>query len=162
MHEVEIIFSTPHKFSLISSIVRFIYKTEFSHVAIKFKQPQLNKDLVFEAYDNGVQLSTFEKWSIKNKVIDSFSFQMDNQKLKSIHSYCLDNMGVKYGYLTLIGILLKGKFGIGKDSNRTLICSEFVQMNMSDFISHQHVETDYITPKDLYLVLKEDKGEGHK
>lgn len=149
--KVTIGFSRPKKFAIISKLIR-IYQgnTEFSHAFLSFDAESLERTLVYEAshfYVHFIERKNFEN---KNLITDEFTIEVTPEEKKALLQFCIDNCQKSYGIKTLFGIL----FNIPewKDGNEEFICSELVAKAFK--ISND----DYITPKQLYDIVKAKHG----
>lgn len=127
--------------SLISKIIRFFDKGEFSHVAIA-----VNETEVIEI-----------NWNIKSEIVPFYYKDYEIVRL-DLTEYQRDQIlpiarsleGRWYDYLQILGFFFNGKF----NDPRKFICSELVYIILSKvrFITDKRIK-DY-TPNELYQTLK--------
>lgn len=134
--------SRPRGFAPLSYLIRLFLGTSYSHTYVEIDE------VIYHATGRGVVKADKNKFLKKNKVVKEYEFNVDKVEVLLI---CLLYVGKKYGYLTLLGILLKEMFGIkiGNDDNKTFICSEFVGMILEIVFDVELGDQNYFTPKDI-------------
>lgn len=158
--EKELVFiasSSPIKFKIGSSLIKFFQKTEYSHVFIIYG------DLVFQASHGMVNIWHIDNFLKENKIIDRINIEKEKIDI----DFMFKELGKPYGYSQLIEISLRFIFVIKlklisssrfrkifKDNgDLKFICSEY----MGKALKLSWVDDD-TTPKDIieyYKNLKE-------
>ncbi len=145
---ISVVFTTSN--SLISRLIRWYLGTPYSHVALIVESESIGRSLVYEANWSGVVFKNMPTWAKKNEVIYCHDIDISKRRLSELFTFCIDNLGKKYGYVTLLSILFKGK----GDGDRTFICSELLYRALEDEMKHVHKRSDLVTPKDIYEAIK--------
>ena len=168
--KIEIIFSTPKKFAFSSFLLRtklFGMGTPFSHTCLKITSKTYKRTLIYEAGGNGIHATEFNNWEKKNKSIYAHDFLVSLERKREIIGYCIDHLGIKYGWWTIIFLWLRDKWDFiinrGIDGTKTLICSEFAYLMLKDEVDQLYSEKnrelpksiDEMHPRELYTALKE-------
>lgn len=149
--KISVGFSRPRKFAIISKLIR-LYQggTEFSHAFLSIPSEGLERTLVYEASHFFVHFIGRDNFEKKNVITDEFQIEVTPEEKKELLQFCIDNCQKPYGIMELFGILFKDDKW--KDGDKRFICSELVARAMK--ISND----DYITPKDLYEIIKKQHG----
>lgn len=154
----EIIFSRSKTVG--SYVLRKYMGVPFSHVLLKLSYPSLNREVIYEASIIGVRSMRLENWEKHgNEIVHRFPISLSPERKKELITFCIDHLGVSYGYLTLPSILIhdliKKPIGLGDDGERRMICSEFLYLAVKDLIGEVDKDTDFIKPVEIYMKLKE-------
>ncbi len=124
---------------LFSGIIQKLTKSAWSHVAIIYKDEELNRVLVLEAEPYiGIRLIPLSKYlhdykgtkrSYKGQVfIASLEEELPKEKINKAISFGLDELTRPYDNYEIVRIMLRILFQIGKrERNRNYICSELVR-----------------------------------
>lgn len=131
---VSIIFSTQKNNISLSSLIRLVERTPYSHVAIKVHSDKLDRSLIYQANGHGVWFIGEPAFLEKNIIIDEFVFDITEEQKTSLLQFAIDNSGKSYGLLHLLGIgyqYLTAMFGNRmpnpfKDGSQSYICVELV------------------------------------
>lgn len=138
MYKVDVIFSTPKKFALASAWLKspLGMGTPYSHTCLLIKSNAYDRDIIYEANGHGIRAEKFENWKKRNKIVHKYSIDITKERKLNIIKYCIDHLGIEYGFFTLAYLFLKDKFNIvikkGKDGTNKLICSEFAYLMIKD------------------------------
>jgi len=114
--------SRPRKFNVVSKIIRLHEGTQASHVYIKFYSQRYDLWLVYEASRGYVRFIEESNWKKINESLGEKQIDCGDQ-MDEIVKWCIQKSSTKYGYLTLLGILLKCDKMI-EDGNKSFICTE--------------------------------------
>lgn len=168
--EVEIIFSTPNKFVFSSFLLKtklFGMGTPFSHSCLKITSKTYNRTLIYEAGGNGIVALEYQNWAKKNKEIYQHKFLVSLERKREIIGYCIDHLGIQYGWWTILFLWLRDKWDFiikrGIDGSNTLICSEFAYLMLKDEVDNLYAQKeralppsiDEMHPRELYQALKD-------
>lgn len=140
--------------SFFSWLIRLYQKTKYSHTYIRIETRTF--DLILDATSRGVSLKNYKDFTKNNNIIEEKILDQQFLNEDDFASIVIPLLGKKYGYITILGILLKnfGIKGIGKDGNKSFICSELVARVLEKYIGIDTGTFDYITPKDIELLLE--------
>lgn len=147
-------FSRPRKFNIISWLIRaYMGFTPYSHTYIRFYMPGIQRWVIYEASHGDVHFEEFTNWTSRSQVIEEYDLVLDERHWHEVLQFCIDNSNKLYGFLTLIGILLKKKLGF--DGNKSFICSELVAKaiqipNADDFITPAMVK-EYVIKNQIMI-----------
>lgn len=155
MKTITIGFSKPiNKFlPLYSYAIRWAYKTEYSHVFVKFKSESLGRDIVYESVGVEVRFVGTTQWGLHAKVLKEYQITVTDEQYTKIMQFCIDNAGVSYGIWQSAGVylakLLKLKRNIFSRGTDHEICSEIVAriLQIADIPIEKNV--DIVAPKDI-------------
>ena len=142
-----LLWTTPKKFHLTSWLISKFIGAKYSHTAIVFRMKETGQDIVFHATRKGVYPVLLDDFRAKNKVIESKIILGEKREKKALH-FCIEHLGTKYGFSTILSILFNIKFS---DGNKRLICSELVAKALDLNLEN----LDQIDPKELIEILDE-------
>ena len=153
-------FSTHKKFSILSSLIKCIEGTKFSHVYLKFESKSINRKLIYQASGLTVNFCGNDIFYSKNKDIAQFVIPVTEEEKIKILQKCVDLCGKPYGIKELFGLgLVKICAIYGKkiknpfqDRSRTYICSELIATILMT-IGFTFKDLDSVSPKDLFNKL---------
>jgi len=160
---VKITFTTPkNKWNLFAWLIRRIMGTKFSHVMLEINEPDIDRVTVCHSSAFGVNYINQSYKKKKYDVIYSKRIDIDREKFIALNQFCEDNLDKKYGVLTILGLYLLLVFGmlnrIGKDNNKTFICSEFVAKALKSMKiclkTYFGYDVDRMTPHELYVLVR--------
>jgi len=155
--EIEIIFSKSKTIG--SFALRKYMNTKFSHVLLKLNYASLDREVIYEASNVGVRCMKLQNWETHNQIIDRFPITLSPDRKKELIKYCIDHLGIKYGFLSIPAILfhdlIQKNIGLGDDGERRMICSEFLYLAVKDIIGEINEDSDFIKPSEIYSKLKE-------
>lgn len=140
--------------SIFSWLIRLYQKTKYSHTYIRIEMKSF--DLVLDATAHGVTIRNYKDFKKKNKIIEEKVLDQQFISPDDLANTAVPFLGKKYGYLTLLGILLKdlGIKNIGNDGTKSFICSELVARVLEKYIGIDTGSFDYITPKDIEILME--------
>ena len=168
--EIEVIFSTPKKFIFSSFLLKtkfFGMGTPFSHTCLKIKSKTYKRTIIYEAGGNGILAIEFSNWQKKNKIVYSHEFKVSLIRKREIIGYCIDHLGIRYGWWTIIFLWLRDKLDFvinrGIDGTKSLICSEFAYLMLKEEVDELYSQKDRdlpntideMHPRELYNALRE-------
>lgn len=150
------------KNAIVSQAIRFIEKTDFSHVYLLFWSAKMQRCLIYHAAGHTVHFANLERFEKDNTTTDLFEIPLSPDQHKGVMQFCIDNVGVPYGAVQLFGMLLVRLFGAlvhdnpFADGSMTQVCSEIVGRVLLDNGYNIDVKQLEIQgPKYLFKTLKE-------
>ena len=135
--------------------------TEYSHAYIRFIWSGINEEVVTEASHMRLHIEEHTNWLTHNVVIYEKHYDIPHQKFIDLQRFVIHNNFKSYGLLTVLGIFIKKVFKksrIGDDGDKTFICSEWVARCFEEIDEQllEGVNLGYITPKELYEIIKDE------
>lgn len=149
--------STKNRFALFGRIIEAVEKRPFSHALVIYKDPILNADMVFQASHGLVNQCTLEHFLKKNDIQVSYNLTPTKEQFEIFYAFMIQMLGVKYGWLEILGIGLKKLLHLEspfKDGLVTVICSELCAQVCTILGLDMQEPIDSITPSDLNGLLK--------
>lgn len=147
--KIAVIFSRPQKWTLFSWLIRKWIKRHYSHCCIAI--PHGDYWLITEASYGEVHCISELNWRKKNKVVDKVYLQLDHEESETFKLRMIDSLQKPYGFKTIVGVMLRGVFGIGQDHNKSFTCSEYAAYLLPQRIDNKL--GDYIRPDDVEDLL---------
>jgi hypothetical protein len=145
-----------------SGIIQKLTKSVWSHVAIIYKDVELQRVMVLEAEPKvGIRLIPLSKYLKDYKgtkkpykgevVIAKLNFDLAHEQLNKAISFGLDELTRPYDNWEIIRIMFRILFKIGKrENNRSYICSELVRDAFSKAgVTFRRNDT-YISPQEIW------------
>jgi hypothetical protein len=163
MATVSIIFSTQKAKLSLSTLIRLVERTPYSHVCIKTHSEKLDRSLIYQANGHGVWFIGEPAFLETNNVVDEFVFEITEEQKNNLLRFAIDNSGKSYGFLHLLGIgwqyltRLLGKRCPNpfKDGSQSYICVELVAEALD---IGNPCEREEMGLKDLHDLLQEKHG----
>lgn len=151
-------FTTPRsKWALYSRIIRWVQKTSYSHVRLRF---YYKKDAyVFEAIKGKVIFRHLKFDDLTNvQIVHKFKIHTTEEQAKQIYFECFQMQGIKYSFLQALGIgianLLNLKQNPFPNNETAQICSETVYRVLKNTCNIDIVlDAERIGPKELYNAM---------
>ena len=154
-------FSKPqHRFfPIFSWVIRWVDKTEYSHVYLKFNSEFLKETLLYEAANGYVNFRSLELWNEKNKVVTEFEINMSDEQMQVLLKWCVRNSGKPYSVKQLVGIgwnYVRKAFNyppknIFKNEEDGIVCSEVLARILSVVYGiDTGIDFDLVDPRDIY------------
>jgi hypothetical protein len=151
MQKIYVEFTKPKEFSLISSGIRIVQKTDYSHVRFKYG------DQIYEAAHGSVSFigPPNQQSAI---VVDSYEIKLSPVEFDKFMDICMYFSGTPYGGWQIVGFLIANMFGFRRnplgDKSKTQICSEIVYrvLNQTKGLSLGR-NIDLIGPKEINEAL---------
>ena len=145
-----------------SNIIQRLTKSIWSHVAIIYKDSELQRVMVLEAEPKiGIRLIPLSKYLNDYKgtkkpykgqvVLAKLNFELEHEKMNKAISFGLDELTRPYDNWEIIRVFLRIVFRIGKRAkNRNYICSELVRdaFSKAGVIFRRH--DTYISPQEIW------------
>lgn len=128
-------FSTTRKWRPLSWAIKFVEKTEYSHVYLKFRSDKLAREFIYQASDDNLNFMNMQMFLKKNIVVEEYIIPVSPEEKRAIMQYCIDTIGIPYGKVQLVGMGLVRLSRIWfnrkianpfKDGEKTQVCLELV------------------------------------
>jgi hypothetical protein len=157
-------FSKPNKFTLHGWLIEKIDGSQFDHAYLRFKLDKINRNIICQSIDVGVQLVSEAQFATKSTPVQEYQLDLTDEQFISMFQFCIDNAGKMYSLLGVIGegiVRIAGKFGktISNpfDSNeKTYFCSELVAQCLDDIDPSQfNLNANNISPDQLCSLLQQ-------
>ncbi|MBS1655987.1 MAG: hypothetical protein JSU05_14140 [Bacteroidetes bacterium] len=145
-----------------SGIIQRLTKSVWSHVAIVYKDEELERVMILEAEPGvGIRLIPLSKYIRDYKgtqrpykgeiVLSQFNFDLEHQKLNKTISFGLDELTRPYDNYEIVRIMFRILFRIGKrEKNRNYICSELVRDAFAKAGVVFQMTNTYISPQEIW------------
>src|SRR5882757_5225963 len=145
-----------------SKIIQRLTKSTWSHVAIIYKNVELDRVMMLEAEPFvGIRLIPLSKYlhdykgtkrPYKGKIVlAKLNFDLEHEKLNKAISFGLDELTRPYDNWEIIRIMTRILFHIGKkERNRNYICSELVRDAFSKAGVIFRRNDTYISPQEIW------------
>lgn len=127
MNSLVVGFSKPVKWKFLSWLIMKVEKTPFSHAYIKLYAKSYDRWLIYQATGDGVFFWSEREFKNHSQVVFEKEILIEDQAKADAVTWCLDQLGKKYGKLQLVGIALSKLFGSNKlfnNGDKEFICSE--------------------------------------
>lgn len=149
-------FSKPVKRTILSALISKIERREFSHVYIRFAEPILGLDMVFQASGLSLNLLTFAEFNKHSKPVEEYELPVTMDEFLLFWAQMLHSLGKPYSVKQLLRILCNKVFGLQSvgDAENAQICSEAAARMAMLFHIEVDYDLDYITPSDFNKLCK--------
>lgn len=149
-----------HKNNALSSLIKTVEGSEFSHVYIRRKSKY--GEYVYQASGLQVNFMNIDIFTKDNVIVEEYEFELPDDKREKLISFFIKYAGASYALKSLFKILAKlacQRVGydlkLKGDGTETFVCSE-----LGAFFCEEIIEIpiegvkDYITPKMLNPIIK--------
>ncbi|MBS1921082.1 MAG: hypothetical protein JST17_12595 [Bacteroidetes bacterium] len=145
-----------------SGIIQRLTKSVWSHVAIIYKDNELQKVMVLEAEPKiGIRLIPLSKYLKDYKgtkkpykgqvVIAKLNYGLEHEQLNKDITFGLDELTRPYDNWEILRIMLRILFRVGKkERNRNYICSELVRDAFAKANIVFRMHNTYISPQEIW------------
>ena len=145
-----------------SAMIQRLTKSVWSHVAIIYKDVELQRVMVLEAEPKiGIRLIPLSKYLKDYKgtkkpykgqvVIAKLNFEVEHEKMNKAISFGLDELTRPYDNWEIIRIMLRILFRVGKkERNKEYICSELVRDAFAKAGIVFKMHDTYISPQEIW------------
>lgn len=100
-------FSRPTtSFPIFAWFIQWVEKRPYDHAYIRFSDPTTQKQMIFQASKNMVNLYSYPIFLQYNKPIKEYTLDIDNVHYNDLWNYITDNLGIPYGLKIDFGIFL--------------------------------------------------------
>jgi len=150
MRQIVIGFSRPSNLNPISRAIMWLEGTKFSHCYVCWYSGYAKTHLYYHASIHGLNFMSQEIFAGKNKTMERLVFDVTDEQRQELVRLCIDNSGLSYGYLTLLGmglVRLASRFGIKlsnplSDKKSSYICTEWVGNIVHNILKYDGVPGD--------------------
>ena len=135
MDNIVIGFSTSRKkFAPLAWLIRESENIPYSHTYIRVGSDSLDRYLVYHASGTELHFSNIQRFRQHNVICKEFFIPIEGEEKIEILQYCIDNLGVPYGRMQIVGLALIQVLKLvgikihnpWKDGDKSQICLEFV------------------------------------
>lgn len=149
-----------------SGIIQRLTKSAWSHVAIVYKDEELDRVMILEAEPRiGIRLIPISKYLKDYKgtkraykgeiVMAKLNFDLEHEKLNKAISFGLDELTRPYDNWEIIRIMTRILFRIGKkERNKNYICSELVRDAFAKAGVVFQLNDTYISPQEIWKDIR--------
>lgn len=152
-------------FPIFSWLIMLVEKRPYSHAYMKWYDPYIDKNIIYEARGLTVHLISETRFLQSEDIIAEFRIELqDDNVKKQVLKHAFDTIEAKYSFIQLLGLgVVKIFKNFGKtisnpfdDNNRTgYICSEVVAEVLKKVLNVPITEDlDSISPSDLYKIVE--------
>jgi hypothetical protein len=165
MAKIIVGFSKPIKFALHAWIIEKIDGAKFDHAYLRLALPSLDREVIYQATSKGVYFVGRTLWLQTIQPVEEYELDITPDNYKTLLQFCIDNSGVPYGFLGVIGAgIVDIAAKCGKTIKNPLVkngvfssefCSEIVTrvLDTVDPVQFNLVPGN-ITPNDLNTLIK--------
>ena len=157
MKRIYLGFSTSKKCKPFSALIKWWWKTPYSHVYLRWPTPW-GFDEVLEASGSHVRMIEHTTWQKKNKVIKEIAYDIPREQWNEVMINLRGKTGTPYGHLQLLTLAVCELLGLEEnpwgDGDASWICSELAVKFLS-IISKlpPDVYWDRVTPYDIWEIV---------
>ena len=150
--------STSHIWNPLSALIRWWFNVEYSHVYLKWETPWGFNEIL-EASKDSLHMIEESKWSLKNKVIKEYTFEVTQHQFNRVMREIRRDTGTRYGRTQLVGMIIMEVFRLRDnpfaDGGRSLVCSDVALrfLRILGFNIYK-LREDKVTPKDIENILE--------
>jgi len=146
-----------------SKIIRWLEKSSFSHVYLKWHSDSYDRDIIYQASGLAVNFVGAKSFEEHHTVVKELEIEVTDEQFKACMQFCIDKSGVPYGFKSLVGmgyVKLMGKLGKKvnnpfRDGSKCFVCSELVGTILEkDFQIKLDLDLEIDGPEELYNKLK--------
>lgn len=155
-------FSKPTtRFPIFGWLIQWVEKRPYDHAYVRFKDPFLNKYIVFQASKEMVNLYSYPIFLEYNLPIKEYLIECDAQHYKELWDYITEMLGTPYSLKIDFGILLMKIFKLKTnpfgDNPNEEVCSELASRVCSMLGIPITEEFSSIDPSGLDQILTNNK-----
>jgi hypothetical protein len=104
MKTLTILKTRPKKTKIFASILMKIEGTDFSHVAVSYKDQLLDIRYVAEARGGGIRIISNTQFKLDNYIVSASEYDCEGDRINQVHKYIYNQLAKDYGYKHLIGL----------------------------------------------------------
>jgi len=159
MRTVYIEFTAPKKCNPFSCAIKAVEGTEYSHVRLRWVNGW-GAEMVYEASGTSVKfIGPIALQDLHVEILHSYRFDLSDEHYRKLLQLCIENAGVNYGYLQILGILLVRIFDLQKNplssGRKSQVCSEIVGRFLQEVLGIGYqLNLDTAGPKAIQSVLE--------
>ena len=172
MSEITFGFSKPRKFAIFSLIIRLIEKRPYSHVYLKWTSEWLERDIIYQAKSTMVHFIGGKLFRKSSCPIIEYSFDITDERKNELIKWCMDNAGLSYGMLHILGmgyVRFWEFLGIKNipnpfsddDDEPTHVCSKLAAIALVDILKAADLSREELNtagPSKIEKILKQVPG----
>lgn len=161
MSKIYIGFSKPTtRFPIFGWLIQWVEKRPYDHAYVRFKDPLLKKDMVFQASKEMVNLYSYSNFIEYNRPIKEYLIECNNEHYVKLWEYIISMLGVPYSLKIDFGILLMKIFKLKKqpfgDNPNDEVCSVLASRVCAMLGVPIIEEFTAIDPSDLDKILSDN------
>lgn len=153
MKKITIAFSKPSsRLAIVSLLIRIFERSKFSHALIRWKSDALQREMVYHASHGMVHFIEGSRFDTVAETVAAYEIDLTESQHLQVVQKAVDLAGVKYGFLTLIGIAFERITKIRnpfRDQSKSFICSELVGEILKICEKTQPLDLERAGPKQL-------------
>lgn len=164
MQQITIGFSkSSATFPIFSWLIILTQKTPYSHVYVKYNDPDLNRVMYYQASHTVVNYMSEAVFLAQETVVQEFTFSVSDESFIAMEQFAADNAGKPYGTLEIIGlgvVQLASLFNIKmhnplREAGSTWICDQLIAAMLAACNNVKlPMPLDDMTPQDVYAMVK--------
>jgi hypothetical protein len=149
-------------FPIFSWLIMAVQRTPYSHVYVKYTDPNLQRTIVYQASHTLVNYMSEATFSAQETIVKEFTFNVSDASFLTFQQFAIDNAGKPYGVEEIFGLGLVEialAFNIKmhnplKEAGSTWVCDQLVAAILStcEQIALPMPLND-MTPKDVYALV---------
>lgn len=164
--EIQIQFTRPKSFKLLSWVIQKVQGTPYSHVRLAWKTTS-GVDIVYEAGGANVKFLGPAAQKLRPvTVVVSYTINLTQEQKAILVRLCIEYAGLQYGILQLLGIGVAQLFGLKRNplsrGSNQQICSELVGRLLSSLHINTKKPYDLLSPLDIQQILEKERVEKFK
>lgn len=165
MEKITIGFSRPKTWKPFAWLIMAGYDIPYDHVYVKFYSDSYARDIIYQASSTMVNFMSPTIFYGNNISVKEFEFDITPEKKIEMIQFCIDNAGVPYGKLQVLGLIwvrlndLVGKKILNpfRDGRASEVCDEIAAFILKFVDINVDVDLDTLNPKELYEILERVK-----
>lgn len=165
MKTIKIGFSKPNnmRYKIFAWLIMKSYKTSYSHVYIKLRSENYERDIIYQASGTIVNFMSPDIFSSHNEIVEEFQVSLTDENYIKMMQFAIDNAGKPYGIKECFGLAIvricdffgKKISNPFKNEGKTYICSELAGFILREFDQVTFDKKQYdLTPLDIYTYFK--------
>lgn len=156
--------TTSKSFSIPSMLIKAIEKRPYSHIALSWYSPSIERQIYYHSTSMGVHFLNSDNFEKDNKVVKHFKLHLNRDRSKAMLQKCVDLAGMGYDFVNIAKIAVNkflSLFGTsvnwkpsGENKN---ICSELIVNVLHPLFPLIKLTKapDFYTPSDVDALLDE-------
>lgn len=148
-----------HKGSAVSSIIKAVEGSNFSHIYIR--KVSRYGEYVYQASGLQVNFMNIDIFLKENIIVEEYEFEISEEKKDLLIAFFMKYCGTSYGIKALFQILLlilckrlNIPFQLKGDGTKTFVCSELGALLCKEILEIEiEGDIDFITPKYLRPII---------
>lgn len=147
------------KLGFFSWLIQWYEKTPFSHTFVEYNTVHhLGSDTIYQSSRGMVNNMSKDVFLEENEITHVFTVTCGDEIYKEMRNGLHSVTGKHYGFMQNIGIIISDIFKIKNPFKKGYNCSELVyEKVLKKLFPELEYNKDNVTPKMVYLILKENK-----